>query len=205
MTAEFYQVDTIVAGRFNPVIITPDWLSTEGILPAAGDAEGKITIPVSAPHLALQYRVGKFRWQIDSFRLAIECLTLENTAHLAAEVLDRLKYTPVSAVGNNFRYRCDLADWSGRLPNLDGFSVDQLEGECKLEVSTWKAQISKKDMRILIQLDQTPPASLLTVSVNFHRNISMASEVVQAADAFDSDCKESEQILKTIFNVELKG
>ena len=204
MTVKLYQVDTIVAGRFNPAIITPAWLIKEKVVPKPKEFQEEIKVSIPDARVSLQYRVGDFLWRISGSTLAIETETSRNTAALAADVLDCLRHTPVSAIGNNFRFRCPESDFKDRLPQVGQLSAKDLEEHGSVKDVTWKGTLQRdKTLTLKVQINHTPSTSEIILSFNYHREISDYKGVAEAAKRFDSDLQDSRGFLD--FLVSTKG
>lgn len=195
------QTDTVVIGRFNPHIITPDWLRKVGISRPGEDVSPNVQL--SAKAIILRFDVGEYTWSVDAGRLVISTETSGNTAEKAAAVLNLLPHTPVTAVGSNFRYRCNVSEWRGRLPKLDDVGMEGLADEGEVRELTWKASVKKANGVILnAQVSVEPAASLqpdVVVSVNCHREVSEASEVASIAAQFSHDRDVAIQFIETVF------
>lgn len=182
------QTDTVVIGRFNPHIITPDWLRKVGISRPGEDVSPDLH--VSAKSVVLRFKIGEFTWAVDSSRLVISTETPGNTAEKAADVLRQLPHTPVTAIGTNFRYRCTISGWRGRVPKLDEMGYTELGREGEVRELTWKASIKKASVIVNAQVDIESSGGLVpdvVVSINCHREIGDASEVNDVALQFKSD------------------
>jgi len=103
----------ILVGRWNPAIITPDWLRAQFpdfITQTEYDAE---FIPTAIPKI--RFIVEGLRVAPSSARLTISPDTdsegvFDRIATLAAGIYTKLPHTPIPAVGHNFFFRLEEGD-----------------------------------------------------------------------------------------------
>ena len=117
MGVTLYEIDTVVLGRFNPHIISPPWLAQEKIIVEGETVEAEIAVAGRA--VAFRFKTGDLAWHVDYNQLIISTEKIADTAAIAAKVVEKLPHTPLAAIGSNFRYRCGLSEWKGRLPKLN--------------------------------------------------------------------------------------
>lgn len=198
MGVRLFQVDTVVLGRFNPHIISPPWLAKEKIVEAESV---QVSIAVVDRDVAFRFKTGDLTWQVDYSRLVISTDKISDTSALAAKVVQKLYHTPVSAMGNNFCFRCELSQWRGRLPQLGNVNIDALKGYGPVQVVGWRASISQEESLIVtadMTVEPADPASVI-VNVNYHRPVNDAEAVVVAARSFQEDLDSSKKFLDTLF------
>lgn len=129
--------ETVILGAFHPQIITPEWILSEGILGADGEAEWDPSPKSSGVAFSLTGQgslcteeshegVIETSWEIDYDSLLISSETAD-CGVLAAAVLDRLPYVPTTAVGHNFYYSFPKNAWPTELaPRLGGIGHQSL-------------------------------------------------------------------------------
>ena len=199
MGVRLFQVDTVVLGRFNPHIITPPWLAKEEIVDEAESVE--VSIAMADRAVAFRFKTGELMWQVGYSQLVISTAKISDTSALAAKVVEKLHHTPVSAMGNNFRFRCDFSQWRGRLPQLGDVSIEALKEYGPVQAVGWKASISQNENLIVNAEMTVEPADLASVivNINYHRPVNDAEAVVVAARSFQEDLDSSKTFLDTIF------
>jgi hypothetical protein len=147
------------------------------------------SIAVVDRDVAFRFKTGELMWQVDYSRLVISTDKISDTSALAAKVVEKLPHTPVSAMGNNFCFRCDFSQWRGRLPQLGDVSIEALKEHGAVQAVGWRASISQKE-NLTVTADMTvepaDPASVI-VNVNYHRPVNDAEAVVVAARSFQED------------------
>lgn len=104
MPFQFKKASCVAIGTFNIYIIQPGWLIQVGILP--GVTEIAIAANLTRPGFRLSSPQMQTTWFVSPGKLAIEALSEHQPcgAQMAA-VLNKLLYTPVSALGNNVFYQ----------------------------------------------------------------------------------------------------
>lgn len=190
MTPELAQVDTVVTGRWNPHIIQPPWIFQQKLVDV--DEQPDVELGVSAGHgIAFRFQLGGYIWAVDFDRLVIQDTHGRNTAELAARVLAKLSHTPVTGVGNNFRYTHKASEntWSPLLRHLANHAELAKQGTvakaslaCSLDVNSLDV---KSGLTVNVSLENCPPN--IQLSLNFHRPIKSATEVGKAAKSFETD------------------
>jgi hypothetical protein len=90
----------VAVGTFNIYIIQPAWLAKVGIFPI--DTEVTVEANMNRPGFKLSSPKFKSTWFVAPDRLGIETQADdEDCGKLVADVLSKLIWTPISAVGNN--------------------------------------------------------------------------------------------------------
>ena len=201
MGVKLYEIDTVVLGRFNPHIISPPWLAKEAIIAEQEPVEAEIAL--MGRTVAFRFKTGDLTWQVDYTRLIISTEKISDTAAMAAKVVEKLPHTPLTAIGNNFRYRCSLSQWKGRLPKLDDVGFDQLKRYGEVQSVGWKASVRHSDgMTVNTDVSLEPTAEslspMLTVNINYHRQVQSAADLIAAAHRFDEDRKASVTFLESL-------
>jgi hypothetical protein len=200
MGIKLYGIDTVVLGRFNPHIISPPWLVEENVIAEGETVEAEFA--VVGRTVAFRFKTGDLTWRVDYERLNISTEKISDTAAIAAKVVKKLPHTPLTAIGNNFRYRCNLSQWKGRLPTLDDVGLDQLKEYGDVQSVGWKASVSWPDgVTVNTEVNLEPTESLspmLTVNVNYHRQANSAVDLIAAAQRFEEDRKASATFLESL-------
>ena len=200
MGVKLCKIDTVVIGRFNPHIISPPWLADQTIIAKEETIEAEMA--VAGRTVVFRFKTGDLTWQVDYNRLIISTEKISDTAAIAAQVVERLPHTPLAAIGNNFCYRCSLSQWKGRLPKLDDVGFDQLKEYGDVQSVGWKASVGHPDgvtVNTEVSLEPTESLSpLLTVNVNYHREVNGAAELIAAAQRFGEDQKAGATFLESL-------
>jgi hypothetical protein len=196
MAAKLFQADTVVVGRFNPHIITPDWVTREGIVDSD---KVQLVFGLSGRELIFQFKTREFDWRVDYGRLVVA--TNDPSADPAAkvaEVIEKLPHTPLSALGNNFRFRSPLQVWSAGLPCLGkNLGFQELGSQGKVLEVSWSFKVEKEAALVLgVTLEQT--ADEVHVNMNLHRAVTDKDQAIAAARRFSDDRKVSRELLVSL-------
>ena len=201
MGFKLFAVHTVAAGAFNPQIISPPWLLKEQVIAEPKPVEVQFAQVGRA--FAFRFKIGDLAWQVDFMQLVVSSENVStDTAAVIAKVVEKLPHTPLTAIGNNFLYRCNLSHWQGRLPKLDDLGFDDLKEYGDVQSVGWRASVSRPDgvtVNTEVSLEPTESLSrLLTVNVNYHRQVSSAPELVAATQRFAEDRKGSATFLESL-------
>ena len=180
--------------RFNPQIISPPWLLKEQVIAEPKPVEVQFAQVGRA--FAFRFKIGDLAWQVDFMQLVVSSENVSSdTAAVVAKVVEKLPHTPLTAIGNNFHYRCNLSQWQGRLPRLGDLGFDELKTYGDVQAVGWRASVGRPDgatVNTEVSFEPTESLSpLLTVNVNYHRQVSSAAELIAAARRFEEDRKGS--------------
>jgi len=190
MSIRLQSCDAVIVGRFNPYIVTPDWLRQQEI---CHDQQSKVELEldVSERRTSFSFATDGFRWYVSDTRLRIVSIGDKpgdgDPSRIAAEVVGRLPHTPVSAVGHNFLYRTTSVA-SMRLPQIGdmGWSAVSRASGGEVKHATWSAVIQFEDLRFNINVAQTGESQAEIVT-NIHRDVASAAEVDSVASNFQDD------------------
>lgn len=183
-------------GRFNPAILSPEWVVKEGILPA-GNAE--VEALFGAVQLVRFHHAG-LMWQPSLGKLTVQGESPDsNPGEFVAQILDRLSHTPVRAVGNNFEFEIADEAAAGRAALTVEAELTTLLAAEKpvLKYSATQTILHGEDclLGITLKVEKDSP---LTVQFNFHRDAASASTAAAAARHFGADQEEAKRLLEVI-------
>jgi hypothetical protein len=200
MPIKLLRSDTVVAGRFNPHIISPPWLVKEGIIKGEGVKPGPIEINVagSGPLMVLQFSTGDFQWRVDDTRLVISAEGDSDATPFVSQIVNKLPHTPLLALGHNFHYICERPEWPGRLPGLGDLAVGELRSYGNPENVKWHVSF-KPAADLGLNADITESAEFVAVDFNFHRASPGPEAVIAAAKRFLEDLSKTKELLQSLF------
>lgn len=116
MPFRFHSANCIAAGTFNIYIVQPAWLADQGIVPK-GEQVG-IFSKLDEPGFRFSAPKMRSRWLVTPSRIEVSSKHPdEDCGALVGQVLERLKWTPLKAVGTNVSFRAPLEEQD----NLKGF------------------------------------------------------------------------------------
>ena len=176
--------ETVAVGPFNPFIITPEWLAGQHV-PGAPAQASFDWVDGPSPHGTSSFTLGAFEWEVSFERLSatVESVTSETDAGAAvAKVLELLNHTPVEAVGHNFVFHCDAAEWGGRpLPQLG-----PLTSQPRFTKTRWSGQTTVDGIPVEFDLSRMLD-SVVVVQLSFDHRIDSADDRLAFARAFQAD------------------
>jgi hypothetical protein len=201
---EFSNTSCVVVGTFNIYIVQPHWLSEVEIIPS----KTKVAIQADMRSPGFKFKLPDnvdLSWNIRPDRLSTQSERLDvDCGKPIAQVLKKLPWTPVTAVGCNAAFIASL-DHYDKISHL--FSSDSLADEYKLAQKTWHRGIRRNHLTLNIQLSVTDDS--IELSLNAHTEakkgctIRTANEVAQGAcTSFIAQRDEAIQLARSLLNVE---
>lgn len=201
MPFRFKKATCVVIGRFNMYIVQPSWLAKIGVIPkgipvAIGtklDEPGFRFSSLKLPH----------RWYVTPNRIEVETEDPEaDCGGAVGAVLEKLPWTPLSALGNNAIYEANTGELE-ELPDLGRFSPHAPEGY-ELAQRTFHFGVKREDHLYNLQLSVYEET--IELSTNAHTDLSgkESEDAQQAARRFLADRQEAEKLIKEIFKARIE-
>ena len=186
-----------LVGSLNPAILGPEWLARQEIVRSP---EAEITANVTRGFEISRavYKNDQYLWAVEPSRLSVEGIEADaNPGSFVASVMEKLKHTPVTAVGTNLLFELPAAvgarAWSERYQvKLPGAVADRLlshEIHHRFEHDTSVATIKMK----------VADSTVLTADFNFNRTVSSSPEAVEGARKWREDCRAAGTIMVDLF------
>lgn len=176
----------VLVGNFNPYIISPEWLSEEGVWSC-----DEIHFALGAiKRDGVQFRGGGVQWFVSSERMEIASQEADCGA-LAERVLERLPHTPMLAVGDNFGIQCDAIAAASVFE-----SISKLLPDLSTETTRWVATMHDNGVRIEVTFVNGSEGT--SAAVNFHRITRSAAKAREAVRNFSSDKERALQLISSI-------
>lgn len=195
MPITLQSLEVVVAGRFNPHIITPDWLKKEAICHA--DAQVEMNFHIGPPGMSFHFEIDGFKWQVSDRHLRILTPSPErNPARRAADVLRVLCHTPIAGVGHNCVFRGDISDWQGGIPALGNMNWNELESHGTPQTVNWSCAIEIGGAVFNMTIEQTLQS--VQINTNLHRDASNIDQLETTTANFESDIALSNELVGTI-------
>lgn len=181
----------VIAGAFNPAILTPQWVAVQGLGRPENEAfPVEMLAPVGGPGFA-RISFGGF-----SYTATFNAVTLhlnetdipqcEIAVKAAANILAQLPHTPVTGVGFNFAFLTEQPSKELlRLVTAYGRLTDSFPDSPEVVARRWGNTIKWDDA--LVSVDCELVGSQATISFNFHHSVSSANEaekILRHNDAF---------------------
>jgi hypothetical protein len=183
------ETSLVVAGAWNPAILTPEWVLRHGLNRPAGQPEPIQVFVPAGSGLILDFP----RYALPEFTFVVRPDTLIMTPgqqtfdHLdvlenaAAAMLEHLRHTPISGIGHNFEYR-DADPSPDQLENFTRSRQDisDIMPEGWSAASTVVASAFKKaDESVITTITRQFDAGTVSVKFNFHHPISNVEQALQ--------------------------
>jgi hypothetical protein len=195
----------VATGTFNIYIVQPEWLTRAGILPRNTPItiDANLTRPgfrLRSPDLGSTWVVAPNRLVISTERRSEDC------GALMAQVLRRLQWTPLSALGNNSIYEAPADEGvpvASRL--IPGFEVlPPTSQTLDIEQRSLLLAIRRGERLINVQLELLQQVARIAVNVHTGlREQNDTAPAVAAATRFLADRAEAERIVSDILHLEL--
>lgn len=192
MAAKLERVDSVVVGHFNPHIISPEWLLQHKVVDKV--ALVKMRVKIADRRAAFNFSIAGLTWRVDDSRLVVEGGPDDNPAAMISRVVEILLHTPLTAIGNNFRYSCPHADWGGGAPRLGTLGTKELGQWGDVKSVGWHGSVMREGGD-LVHIEVTEDETTLRVSFNFHRAVKDLAGIKQAAERFSADRDMSRTLL----------
>lgn len=167
MAFRFKKASCVVAGTFNMYIVQPSWLSKIEVF----EKGTKYTIwtKFDEPGFRFQPEGLPSRWYVTPSRIDVETDRQdEDCGKKVADVLAKLPWTPLTAIGNNTVYEADLSE----LDRLECFGkfTPVLPNEFELAQRSFHLGIAHGDQQYNVQLSVTK--EFVELAINVHTELS---------------------------------
>jgi hypothetical protein len=188
---------TVVFGKFNPYIFSPQWLNREGIWTAT---EGDIRLSLGATDgVQFQNKDGSTTWQVNSDALMVS--SVEESGALVGNVLETLNHTPVSAISTDLLYTSQ--DWDSPLvPTLGDKQLSDLSS-MGAEIVMWSTVFHHENTRVSMEV--TFGGEGVSVLFSHFEMVANAELASQSAKRFAQKKKYSETLIKQVLEEEIKS
>lgn len=172
----------VVAGAWNPAILTPEWILTHALQEdISGASQVQVAIPVGLVFEFPQFKLKDLSYiaRTDAlvfFPTAIENISFSIVENAAKRILDQLCHTPISGIGYNFEFQDDnpepdmLQSFASAQKDIvdiapDGFAV-----------ASGAISTSLKNDQVVINIKQYFESGRLGIKFNFHHAVSSAEQ-----------------------------
>ena len=174
----FQSANLVLAGNFNPYILSPEWLTNQNIW-----TPKELRVAVGAVSQdGIQLNGDGITWIISSSRLSISSSETDQCQRLSKSLLEKLPHTPIGAVGITFTFHnshrtndpiCDVI--SGRLAGHEESTV----------LFKWGAVLHQDNAQSTSEVVEG--SNGVTSTVHFHRNSNELAETNASLDRIPAD------------------
>lgn len=203
----------VMAGAFNPAILTPQWIAKNALGYAA---DQQIQVEMMAPMVGYSASP-RFTFDNISFAANYQSLTfflanlspagVARVCHTAGALLEQLPHTPLGGIGFNFGFKVESpsADLLALLCVHDGMTV-AFGDDASVVNRGWSNTIRVNDSLVAFQC-QLDGADV-SIDVNFHHNVASAVEaaaLMRKADIYAEQLATVVEAVKALTGQELEG
>lgn len=210
------ETSLVVAGPWNPAILTPAWVARYGMGAEPGSL-GRVQVMVPALQ-GLMFELPRYRLEKFSYTVRPDALVLSpnegapgslgELEDIAAKILSTLRHTPVSGVGHNFEFKSanpeagQLETFTKSRQDLGDHVPSGWTAGSSAIVSSFKNETGALQINVHRQYD----AGTIVIKVNFHHPVSSIDEAIAVlADrekfgSMDANRSIAEKFLSEIYN-----
>lgn len=182
----------VLAGSFNPAILSPQWIATKILgIPEGQEFRVEMLTPVAGiggmPRFSFENLSYSPNFQLVTFHVGSqEPDGRQKSSATASRILSELPHTPVSGIGFNFGFIVD--EPQPRLLGLLTSSAEVAEafpGGCEVVGRAWTNVFNWQDALVNLQCELRGTA--VSISMNFHHDVksaAAAAEVLGKDDAY---------------------
>lgn len=190
-----------VVGSLNPAILQPNWLVKQGLIPKGETLSVKIQV---GSYFSTEYDwKNNFRWSADRSRLKVNISPESDPNNLKkfiSTVFEKLEHTPVTAIGQNFIFEGEpdkvKTDFFCRNTlALNDKTKWGVVARLKNEVTLSRDEICRINIYLINEYDKSK------VHINYHYDVTLASEVVKFAGEIKDNLEQAKEIIKEVSNL----
>jgi hypothetical protein len=197
MAAEPFDWNVVVAGYWNPAILTPSWIARR-LFELDEGTPIAVEVPMDgfAPH-RVRHKGIIVTAETGRLVLMLEVPNLKNLEHarqIAIRAMEKLPETPLTAGGFNIRFKLD--DPPEKLLKATTADVDKLLSDADFAIKTMSIRRSIEYGQGFLNLDISQKDGADTkMEFNFHRQSSVIAELRQW---FETPCDDVKTVCTTI-------
>ncbi len=192
----FVQCGAVAVGAFNTHIIHPGWLNEHEII----DVPDIHPVEIDLQQPGFRLKLETSTWVIRPDRLVVECdnPTLD-PGRLIGRILTLLPFTPVQAVGLNYKY--EGKSRPSRLVVWDSFADST---EYSVKQRSWHIALQGADGDPVVKNFQTSEhGDKVVIAANFHTEAKgmTSDDVIRSLNSHSKNMLEMDAILREVFGV----
>lgn len=177
----------VVAGAWNPAILSPEWVGRWG-LKLEGPVSAKVSLPAFDAGIFSSPKFTINDFEYSSRPDALLVLFPETRAEkfgpaeqTTYNLLEALPHTPISGLGHNFEMIDENPD-SDRLAvfsNANSDLFDKVPAEFSITKTSISSSLTSSDGRVVINVTREVDSGVLALKFNFHHPITTAKQALQ--------------------------
>ncbi len=190
----------ILAGSFNPSILSPTWVAVHGLgTPAGQEFAVEMLAAVGGGGASPRFRFNGVDYQpgFANLTLNVDPSNIETgvvAARTAAKILGQLPHTPVNGVGFNFAFVTDEPQEELlRLLSVHDVLSDSFPGDSEVVVRRWGNSLTWE--QAIVNVDCELAGGQATITLNFHYSTASAGAAQQILSAEGCYAKHWERAL----------
>ena len=176
----------VLIGKFNPYIISPEWLRINDIWSAV---DTRLSLGAAGGD-GVQFRGGKIEWRITHNRFSLSSIE-KPIGELAAKVMGELPHTPMESTLSTFSFLAESDGFIG--PVFEAIGNVCPGNDLTPELSRWGAVFHEDETRVDLMFVSGDEGT--TISVLRHRPTRTAQDAILAASEYSIDLRKSEQLV----------
>lgn len=185
MAFQFSKANAVAVGSFNVYIIQPKWLAEIGLM--AKGVKVRMETDFNRPGLRFSSEDSPFSWHIRPDRITLD--TEDSSADCGsklADVLEKLPWTPLLAVGMNTEFKGEVADIDNIPARPDLLHCIPPAG---YEFAQRSLHLALKHGDQLVNVQVSDLLTSAEVSVNWHTELKDKSNQSEANLAAQQSCR----------------
>lgn len=201
MTFQFKRASCVVVGTFNMYIVQPAWLTKIGLF--AKNTKVAMWTKFDEPGSRFESPQQNSRWTVTPNRISVETEKPdEDCGAMVAEVLAKLPWTPVMALGNNSIYEAPLEELH-QLQYLSSLNPEVPEG-FEMVQRTFHLGLLRGEQTFNLQLSVTKEPIELSVNVHTELAGKEPDYCQNAARSFLEHRRQAETLIPKVLKASVK-
>lgn len=181
------ETSLVIAGSWNPAILTPEWVLIHGLNKTL-DGTNKITAAIPVGYL---FQFPRFELEDLSFIARTDALVFFPTATeegrlailetVAKCTLEKLCHTPITGIGHNFEFQDDTPnpDLLGHFSLAQQHIVDVMPDGFSVASNEIKTSIKHATEDVIINISSSFDGGRLGVKFNFHYPVDSTTKALE--------------------------
>jgi hypothetical protein len=200
------ETSLVVAGAWNPAILTPAWVIKHGLNKEESKCKVQVFLPAAAQGIVFEwpkYTLADLSFIVrsDAFVLLPPEHNTENFEFLqeiASRILKALPHTPITGVGHNFEYReqnpsaKDLKVFTDSRQDL----ADEMPAGWEATTALVAASFRNATGNVVVNIQRQFDVSAIAMKFNFHHAVTAIDQAVAVLEGRDGYARMT-QSLKT--------